>query len=146
MLLSSFFIQWEVKMFNNDKGRSLIILLIFVLVLCAAIGISRLSAVSAQDENAGMPGMMSGGMPGMMPGMSGQGMMMPGMMSGMGQMGGSSAIAISEGFVYVVHDGQLSMFNSKTLKLVKRVDLTPKQNQDRMGNMGGQGGLKHQDN
>ncbi|WP_319586249.1 hypothetical protein [uncultured Desulfobulbus sp.] len=126
-------------MFNNDKGRSLVILLIFVLVLCAAIGISRLSAVSAQDENAGMPGMMPGGMPGMpgMGGMPGQGMMMPGMMPGMGQMGGSSSIAISEGFVYVVHGGQLSMFNSKTLKLVKSVDLG---NQDGMRGMGGMGG------
>lgn len=132
-------------MFNNDRGRSIIVLLIFVLVLCTVIGISRMTAVSAQEDGSGMPGMGGPGMPGMMPGMMpGQGMM-PGMMPGMmGQMGGPSSIAVADGFVYVVHGGKLSQFNAKTLKLVNSVDLMPRMNPNGMGGMnghqGGQGG------
>ena len=136
-------------MFNNDKGRSLVILLIFVMVLCAVIGISRMTAVSAQGDGP-MPGMggmdgMPGGMPGMMQGMMPGGM--PGMMGGMG---GSSSIAIADGFVYVVQGGKLSMFNSKSLKLVKSVDLMPMMpggpggmgGRQGGGRQGGQGGMQ----
>lgn len=127
-------------MLNNDKGRSLIILLIFVAILCTAVGIARITAVSAQGDGP-MPGMggmdgMPGGM--MMPGMDGRGM--PGMMPGMpGMMGSESSIAVAEGFVYVVHGGRLSMFSSKTLKLVKSVDLMPMMGPGGPGRMGGGG-------
>lgn len=103
-------------MFNSDKGRSLVILLFFIMILCVAIGLTRMNAVSAQGNNE-MPGMMGG-------------------------IGGDSSIAASDGFVYVVSDGKLSMFNTKTLKLFKSVDLMPAMNLVGMPGMNGNGAIQ----
>lgn len=128
----------------------------WILPLAGALGVMitiPVTAISAQESEEGrfpMPPSQMG------PQMGGQQRPNPMMMKPMPQMGGgSAAIAVGDGSVFVVSQGQLYKFDQKTLKQLAKVSLLQKKEgsspegepsqrmrrpSDEMGGPGGQGG------
>ena len=105
---------------ESNKNMALYMILLIGVIFATMIFFTHYSDAAPQQE---------GKAPSLGPTLSGpngipQPPMMPGMMPGMPMMGGNPAIAVDNGYVFVVHGNRLLKYNAKTLELAKSVEIT----------------------